>query len=141
MFCPSQNFNSFSSFRQLLFSFFLSVVWLSWNFVRFRESDSFSNRCWKFQLSILKNKKVFFLKKIFFKPLSTSKQKSFVYWPNFQRRFWGMSPNRLLPNVTLPKTWLCQNVNLQRRLCVNESPLQFNFHIKWGQTRNMTKLH
>ena len=33
----SQNFNSFSSFRQLLFSFFLLVVWLSWNFVRFQE--------------------------------------------------------------------------------------------------------
>ena len=33
----SQNFNSFSSFRQLLFSFFLSIVWLSWNFVKFLE--------------------------------------------------------------------------------------------------------
>ena len=32
-----QNFNSFSLFRQLLFSFFLSVVWLSWNFVRFHK--------------------------------------------------------------------------------------------------------
>ena len=30
----SQNFNSF---RQLLFSFFLSVVWLSWNFVMLHE--------------------------------------------------------------------------------------------------------
>ena len=57
----SQNFNSFSSFRQLLFSFFLSVVWLSWNFVRFHEIP-FSNWFWKFQLSILKNKKVLFLK-------------------------------------------------------------------------------
>ena len=28
---------SFSSFRQFLFPFFLSVVWLSWNFVRFHE--------------------------------------------------------------------------------------------------------
>ena len=28
--------------------------------------NSFSNRCWKFQLSILKNKKVLFLKKYFF---------------------------------------------------------------------------
>jgi hypothetical protein len=32
----------------------------------------------------LKNKKVLFLKKKFFKPLSISKQKSFVYRPNFQ---------------------------------------------------------
>ena len=61
----SQNFNSFSSFRKILFSFFLWVVWLSWNFVRFHEFFS-SNRCLKFQLSILKNKKVLFLKKIFF---------------------------------------------------------------------------
>ena len=29
------SFGSFSSLRQLLFLFFLSVVWLSWNFVRF----------------------------------------------------------------------------------------------------------
>ena len=51
-FCEtSQNFNSFSAFRQLLFSFLLSAVWLCSNFLRF-------------QLSILKNKKVLFLKKI-----------------------------------------------------------------------------
>ena len=48
--------------------------------------NSFSNRFWKFQLSVLKNKKVLFLKKI--KPLSISKQRSFVYRPNFQWRFW-----------------------------------------------------
>ena len=37
-FCEtSQNFNSFSSFRRFLFSVFLFVVWLSWNFVRFHE--------------------------------------------------------------------------------------------------------
>ena len=33
----SQYFNSFSSFIQLLFSFFQSVVWLRWNFVRFHK--------------------------------------------------------------------------------------------------------
>jgi hypothetical protein len=49
----SQNFNSFCSFRQLLFSFFLWVVWLSWNFERFHEilfqtdSESFSLLSWK----------------------------------------------------------------------------------------------
>ena len=37
-FCEtSQNFNSISLFGQLFFSFFLSVVWLSWNFVRFHK--------------------------------------------------------------------------------------------------------
>ena len=49
----SQNFNSFSLFRQLLFSCFLSVVWLSWNFARFHEiqfqtePESFSLLSWK----------------------------------------------------------------------------------------------
>ena len=52
--------------------------------------NSFSNRFWKFQLSILKNKKVLFQKKIFFKPLSTLKQKSLDYRPNFQWRLWIM---------------------------------------------------
>ena len=42
--------------------------------------NSFLNRCWKFQLPILKNKKVLFLKKIIFWSLSLSKQKRFVYW-------------------------------------------------------------
>ena len=53
-FCEtSQSFNSFSSFRQLLFTFFLLVVWLSWNFVRFHEilfqtdAKSFSFLSWK----------------------------------------------------------------------------------------------
>ena len=58
----SQNFNSFSLFRQLLFSSFfigclieLKFCKVSWN--------SISNWIWKFQLSILKNKKVLFLEK------------------------------------------------------------------------------
>ena len=33
----SQNFNSFSLFRQFVLPFFLSVVWLSWNLVRFHK--------------------------------------------------------------------------------------------------------
>ena len=82
----SQNFKSFSSFKQLFYSIFLSVVWMSWNFVRFHEilfqsdAESFSFQSWK-------TKKIF-LKDIC-KSLSISKQKSFVYWPNFQWRFWG----------------------------------------------------
>ena len=64
----SQNFKSFSLFRQLLFSFFLLVVWLSWNFVNY------------------------FSKKNLFKLLWTSKQNSFVYQTNFPRRFWLCHP-------------------------------------------------
>ena len=44
----SQNINSF---RQFLFPFSLSIVWLSEV-----SQNSFSNRRWKFQLSVLKNK-------------------------------------------------------------------------------------
>ena len=49
--------------------------------------NSISNWTWKFQLSILKNKKVLFLKKIFFWPLSIWKQKIFVNWLNFLEGF------------------------------------------------------
>ena len=78
----SQNFNSF---RQFIFPFFLSVVCLSWNFVRFHEilfqtdAESFSFLSWK--------TKKFYSRKKKFKPLSISKQISFVYWINFPGRF------------------------------------------------------
>ena len=55
-------FNSYSSFI-VIFSFSIDYLIelkfceVSWN--------AFSNRCWKFQFSILKNKKVLFLKKYF----------------------------------------------------------------------------
>ena len=60
------------------------VVWLSWYFVRFREillqtdAESCSFLSWK-------TKK--FIPKKLFRPLSISKQKSFVYSPNFRWRF------------------------------------------------------
>ena len=41
----------------------------------------------KARLLKLKNKKVLFLKELFFKPLSISKQKSFVYDPIFCEGF------------------------------------------------------
>ena len=47
----SQNFNSFSSFRQFLFPHFVSIVWLNWNFMKLSR-NSFSNRCWKFPKKI-----------------------------------------------------------------------------------------
>ena len=49
----SPNSYLFSSFRQFFFPFFLSVVWVSWNFVRFHEilfltdAESFSFLSWK----------------------------------------------------------------------------------------------
>ena len=58
---------------------------VSWN--------SFSNRWWQFHLSILKNRKVLFLEKYELSQEWTGfniKTTSFVYWPNFQWRFWSM---------------------------------------------------
>ena len=82
----SQNFNTFSFFRQLLFSSFFIGCLIELKFCKVSR-NSISNWTWKFQLSILKNKKVLFLKKKIFKPLSISKQKSFVYWLNFPEGF------------------------------------------------------
>ena len=78
--CP-QNFNLFSSFRQLLFSFFLPVVWLSWNFVRFLVIPF--HLIFKVSAFYLEKQKSFISKKHFFWPLSIPKQKCFVYWLNF----------------------------------------------------------
>ena len=83
---------NFNSIRQQIEKMKIEILWMSrisWNFVRFF-AKFFSSRCWKFQLSIyLEQQKSFIPKKIFFRPLSISKQKSFVYWPNFQWRFWS----------------------------------------------------
>ena len=49
--------------------------------------NSISNRCWKFQLSILKNKKVLFLKKYFLSRTAMIDPKDGVSRPNFQWRF------------------------------------------------------
>ena len=52
--------------------------WAEWVVVLWGFTNSFSNRCWKFELSILKNKKVLFLKNYI--PVDG--------YPNFQWRFW-----------------------------------------------------
>ena len=89
----SQNFNSFSFFRQLLFSSFFIGCLIELKFCKVSR-NSISKWTWKFQLSILKNKKVLFLKKIFLGPLSKSKQKSFVYWLNFLEGFGKRVPSK-----------------------------------------------
>ena len=60
----SQNFNSFSLFRKLLFSSFFISCLIELKFCKVSR-NSISKWTWKFQLSILKNKKVLFLKKKF----------------------------------------------------------------------------
>ena len=49
--------------------------------------NSFSNRCWKFLLSIVENKKSFIPSQKYFLSCCQYQKKSFVYWPNFQWRF------------------------------------------------------
>ena len=80
-FCEtSQNFNSF---RQLLLPFFLSVVWLIWNFWGFMKF--FFKQMLKVSALYLEKQKSFIPKKRLFRPLSISKQRSFS---NFQWKFW-----------------------------------------------------
>ena len=55
----SQNFNSFSLFRQLLFSYFFIGCLIGLKFCKVSR-NWISNWTWKFQLSILKKKKVYF---------------------------------------------------------------------------------
>ena len=83
-----KSFNSFSWFIQLLFSFFfLSIVWLSWNFVVF--TKFYFKPFLKVPAFYLEKRKSFIPKKIFFKPLSISKQKIFVKWPKIPGCFWS----------------------------------------------------
>ena len=56
-----------------------------------------SNWTWKFQHSILKNKKVLLLKKIFFGPLSISKQKNLCLLTQFSRRLTLFMYHSLIP--------------------------------------------
>ena len=79
------SWNSYSLFRNCYFHFSIGCLIE----LKFREvwRNIFSNRWWKFQFSILWNKNVLFLKK-YDLGHSQYRKKSFVYWPNFQRRFW-----------------------------------------------------
>ena len=78
--------------------------WAEW--LEFCEvsGNSISNRCWKFQLSILKNKKVLFLKKYIFLAVvfkyAKRDPKDGICCLNFQWRFWPLL--RLLIKVFLP---------------------------------------
>ena len=58
-------------------------VEILWGFTKF-----YFKQMLKVSVFHLKKQKSFIPKKLFFSPLSISKQKSFVYWPNFQWRFW-----------------------------------------------------
>ena len=68
--------------------YFHFFYWLAdWVEILWGSTKFFFKQILKVSVSILKNKKVLFLNKIL-KLLSISKQKSFVYRPNFQWRFW-----------------------------------------------------
>ena len=67
--------------------------------------NSFSNRSWKFQLSILKNKKVLFLKKNIFLAVVSKHAKIIpkdgASRPNFQWRFWKEQLKITLTNIVV----------------------------------------
>ena len=94
----SQDFNSFSSFRKLLFHFFHRLsdwVEILWGFMK-----SFFKQMLKVSAFYLEKQKGFIPKKIFFKPLSMSKQKSFVTYPIFSE---GFGVGYLSLNLTINK--------------------------------------
>ena len=83
----SQNFNSFSSFRQLLFLFFLCICCLiELKFCKVSQ-NSFANRCWKYQSSILKNKKGLVLKKYLLSRCQYQNKKALFTYPIFSEAF------------------------------------------------------
>ena len=88
---------------------------MSWDFVRFheilfqRDAESFSFVSWK--------TKKFYSKKKKFKPLSISKQKSFVYCLNFPK---GFVPYYLLFIFFFVRDRLCERLREgQRKFCGN----------------------
>ena len=72
------------SFRQIKKKIYPSSDWVEilWGFTKF-----FFKQMLKSPAFYLVKQKSVIPKKIWFRPYSISKQKSFVYWPNFQRRF------------------------------------------------------
>ena len=102
---------------------------VSWN--------SFSNWFWKFQLSILRNKKVLFLKNIFFKQFSISKQKRCVYWHNFPEGFVETETNNSMKMhpIIVDILWACNWSSTQSNSSKNHEQIwtcfyYFNLYIK-----------
>ena len=96
--------SSNSACSDIFFPFFLSFVWVKilWGFMKF-----FSKVFLKISAFYLEKQKSFIPKKIFFRPLSISKQKSFVDWLNFPGRFWLRQYRK---NVCLTTMWKAENV-------------------------------
>ena len=68
--------------------------------------NSFQNRCWQFPLfTYLEKQKSFIPKKIFFRLLSISKQKSFIYRPNFKQRIWSDGHSNINATLVINQKW------------------------------------
>ena len=86
--------------------------------------NSFSNWFWKFQLSILKNKKVLFLKKYFLSCCQYQNKSSFVYWLNFQGWFWNYIVDQLWIK------WRDHNVFLKKDKNLKKIKFLKNIHLQ-----------
>ena len=112
------------------------ISWMSWNFVR----NSISKRCWKFQLSILKNKKVLFLKKVFLAVVSKYAKrdpKDGVCCLNFPWRFW-VRLIEITHHVTYI-SWLWLQVQVSRWIGI--SHVYFEMSKVFGRTTYATVWH
>ena len=66
----------------------IKIVWMSWKLGGF--TKFFFKQMLKVSALYLEKQESFIPKKNIFKLLSISKQKSFVYWLNFQGQFWDL---------------------------------------------------
>ena len=98
----SQNFNSFSLFRQFLFSFFLLVVWLSWNFVRFNEIQML-----KVSAFYLEKQNSFIPKKNIFWAVADIKTKKLCLLTQFSRTVLDMPKYQLILTPPDFQTFRC----------------------------------
>ena len=77
----------------------------------------------------LEKQKSFIPKKIYFRPLSISKQKSFVYRPNFQWRFWANFFSQIKCqgqyNSWHLSRWVNQGQSLATARCISTFILKF----------------
>ena len=96
----------------MLFTFFSLGCLIELKFCEVSR-NSFSNRCWKFQLSILKNKKVLILKKYFLGRCQYKKKTALFTHPIFSEVFVIIqSSTTFLLSFSAQQHWLWMHTNL-----------------------------
>ena len=98
--------------------------------------NSISNRHWKFQLSILKSKKVLFLIKYYLRHIAKIDPKDGISCPNFQWRFWCRDPvcgKKHLTSAAVIFTWPFQIIDTHQPPPVFSAKIAFKNHMNFIQ--------